>query len=301
MICTEKPLKPNKSSLNIAETVKGINCQGSNLNWLYGEASVNPSASKPMQLRQSKKHFEELLQEPQTLKNILIFLCSISPETNLRLVLQLALAAYIPDDQLESLLVQFQSPRSLESLLLDADILTQILEADGQLGAAEENFLLEAMDFTGLIVPSSLSGAQFLLEDLSHNLVQEMHLKEELEGLLQELQTLKNILIFLCAISPETNLRLVLQLALAAYIPDDQLESLLVQLQSPRSLESLLLDADLLTQILEADDQLGAAEENFLLEAIDFTGLVVPSSLSGAQFLLEELAHNLANEISPTI
>ena len=112
----------------------------------------------------------------------MIFLCSISPETNLRLVLQLALAAYIPDDQLESLLVQLQSPRSLESLLLDADILTEILEADDQLGAAEENFLLEAMDFTGLVVPSSLSGAQFLLEELAHNLVQEMHLKEEGRG-----------------------------------------------------------------------------------------------------------------------
>ena len=158
-------------------------------------------------------------------------------------------------------------------MLLEADILTQILEADGKLGEAESNLLLEAMEFTGLVVPSSLSGAQFMLDELSQNLVQEMHIKQYLSWLLQDTQTLKNILIFLCSIPPETNLRLVLQLALAAYIPDDKLQVLFSQLQSARSLESLLL------------------------EAMEFTGLIVPTSLSGAQFLLKELSQNLVNEM----
>ena len=277
------------------ETVKEITCQWGSLDFQYGYALVNTSEWNPTQLL--LEHLSWLLQEPQTLKKILIFLCSIPPETNLRLVLQLALAAYIPDDKLQVLFSQLQSTRSLESLLGEADILTQILEADGQLGEAESNLLLEAMEFTGLIVPTSLSGAQFLLDELSQNLVQEMHIKQYLSWLLQDTQTLKNILIFLCSIPPETNLRLVLQLALAAYIPDDKLQVLFSQLQSTRSLESLLGEADILTQILEADGQLGEAESNLLLEAMEFTGLIVPTSLSGAQFLLKELSQNLVNEM----
>ncbi len=159
------------------ETVKEITCQWGSLDFQYGYALVNTSEWNPTQLRQSKEHLSRLLQDTQTLKNILIFLCSIPPETNLRLVLQLALAAYIPDDKLQVLFSQLQSTRSLESLLGEADLLTQILEADGFLGEAESNLLLEAMEFTGLIVPTSLSGAQFLLKELSQNLVNEMHIK----------------------------------------------------------------------------------------------------------------------------
>ncbi len=75
-----------------------------------------------------------------------------------------------------------QSKRHLERLLLDLiflkNILTQILEAGGELGEAEENMLLEAMELTRLVVPNSLSGAQFLLEeleDLTQKLTKEMH------------------------------------------------------------------------------------------------------------------------------
>ena len=168
MICTERPLIPSKSSLKIAETFKQINCQWHSQQ--YVEVNVNRLESNSTELKQSQEHLERLLQEEQTLKNILLFLCSIPPESNLRLVLQLALVAYIPNDRLELLLVQLQSPCSLESLLLEADILTQILEADGKLEAPKENLLLEAMDLTGLVVPTSLSGAQFLLEELSKNL-----------------------------------------------------------------------------------------------------------------------------------
>lgn len=123
-----------------------------------------------------KQHLERLLLDTQTLKNILIFLCSIPPETNLRLVLQLALAANIPDDKREEINAQLLSNRSLENLLGECDILTQILEADGKLGEAEENMLFEAMQLIGLVVPSNLSGAKILLEELSQNLIQEIKL-----------------------------------------------------------------------------------------------------------------------------
>ena len=75
-----------------------------------------------------------------------------------------------------------QSKGHLERLLVDLqilkNILTQILEAGGKLGEAEENMLLEAMELTRLVVPNSLSGAQFLLEELeelSQKLTKEMH------------------------------------------------------------------------------------------------------------------------------
>ena len=75
-----------------------------------------------------------------------------------------------------------QSKGHLERLLLDLqilkNILTQILEAGGKLGEAEENMLLEALELTHLVVPNSLSGEQFLLEELeklSQKLAKEMH------------------------------------------------------------------------------------------------------------------------------
>lgn len=123
-----------------------------------------------------KQHPERILLDTQTLKNVLIFLYSIPPETNLRLVLQLALAAYVPYDKREKINAQLLSNRSLENLLGECDILTQIIEADGKLGEAEENMLFEAMQFVGLVVPSNLSGAKILLEELSQNLIQEIRL-----------------------------------------------------------------------------------------------------------------------------
>ncbi len=123
-----------------------------------------------------KQDLEGLLLDTQTLKNVLIFLYSIPPETNLRLVLQLALAADIPDDKKEKLNAQLLSNRSLENLLGECNILTQILEADGKLGEAEENMLFEAMQLIGLVVPSNLSGAKILLEELSQNLIEEIRL-----------------------------------------------------------------------------------------------------------------------------
>ncbi|MEM9003916.1 MAG: hypothetical protein AAGE59_10360 [Cyanobacteria bacterium P01_F01_bin.86] len=107
----------------------------------------------------------------QALKEILVFLCSIPPETNLRLMLQLALAAYIPPEQREALFNQLQSDRPLEKLLLEDGILTQILAADGELSDAEDNTLFEAMDLMGLVVPSDLSGAQVLMDELSKGLM----------------------------------------------------------------------------------------------------------------------------------
>ena len=176
MICTERPLISTNSGFKIAETVKQINCQWYSQQYVE-EINLNRLESNSTELKQDQEHLERLLQQEQTLKNILLFLCSIPPESNLRLVLQLALIAEIPDEQLELLLVQLQSPRSLESLLLEANILTQILEADGKVEIPLENWLLEAMDLTGLVIPTSLSGTQFLLEELAKNLVHDIQIK----------------------------------------------------------------------------------------------------------------------------
>ncbi|GEM_PF-3974192 len=131
-----------------------------------------------LQNQESSNHInqplEELLLNSQIIKNMLILLCSIPPESNLRLVLQVALAAHIPDDKRQEIIAQLGSNRSLENLLLECDILTQILEADGKLGEAEENMLFEAMQLIGLVVPSNLSGAKILVEELSKNLAEEI-------------------------------------------------------------------------------------------------------------------------------
>lgn len=116
--------------------------------------------------------------DTQLLKKILAFLCSVPPETNLRLALQLALAADIPDDKRQVLFAKLQSDRSLKNLVEDK-LLTQILEADGELGEAESNMLFEAMESIGLVVPNDLMGAELILEDLSSNLANEI---AEVEG-----------------------------------------------------------------------------------------------------------------------
>ena len=124
--------------------------------------------------------------DTQILKKVLVFLCSIPPETNLRLMLQLALAAQIPDDKQKTLFDQLQSDRALESLLLESNILTQILEADGELGEAEDNMLFEAMEAIGLVVPSNLSGAHVLLAELSQQLADEIK-EVEANGTLKDM------------------------------------------------------------------------------------------------------------------
>ncbi|MEO0986938.1 MAG: hypothetical protein AAFY20_15495 [Cyanobacteria bacterium J06639_14] len=43
--------------------------------------------------------------------------------------------------------------------------------ADGELSDAEDNTLFEAMDLMGLVVPSDLSGAQVLMDELSKGLM----------------------------------------------------------------------------------------------------------------------------------
>lgn len=111
--------------------------------------------------------------DTQLLKKVLTFLCSVPPETNLRLALQLALAADIPDSKRQELFAKLKSDIPLEDLLKDK-LLAQILEADGELGEAESNMLLEAMESIGLVVPSDLAGAELILDDLSSNLTNEI-------------------------------------------------------------------------------------------------------------------------------
>ena len=112
--------------------------------------------------------------EANTLKKIITFLCSVPPESNLRFMLQLALAAEIPNDKREELVSILQDERPLEQLLLDEKLLTQILEANGKLGEAEDNMLFEAMESIGLVVPSDLSGAEVLLSEMSEQLVEDI-------------------------------------------------------------------------------------------------------------------------------
>ena len=114
------------------------------------------------------------MMDTQVLTKIVAFLCSVPPESHLRLALQLALAADIPDSKRQELFAQLQSERTLPEMLLEDNLLTHILAADGKIGDAEENMLLEAMDKIGLVVPNSMKGAELLLEDLSSNLADEV-------------------------------------------------------------------------------------------------------------------------------
>lgn len=283
--------------LKIVRTLNESICLSENYNPQSDIAIGNTPGWNLTQLWSIMQPFERQGLNSPALKQILIFICSIPPETHLRLVLQLALAADVPNENLEAISAQLLSDRSLESLILEDSILTHILEADGVLGVAEENVLFEVMEFMGLVVPSNFLGAKILLEELSQNFVNETRMVQYLEVLLPDTQTLKQLLLFLCSVPSQTCARLALQLALAADIPDDRLESLCTQLHSDHSLESLLVGANILAQILEADEVIGEAEEYMLLEAMEFIGLVVPKNVLGAKILLKKLSHSLAGEL----
>jgi hypothetical protein len=108
------------------------------------------------------------------LREVLLFLCSIPPDSHIRLLLQLALAAEVPEDKLKVLSDKIESGTSLTELLRKENLLVQILEADGEIGAAEENMLCETIEQIGLVVPTNIKGAEYLLEDLSDRLIEEL-------------------------------------------------------------------------------------------------------------------------------
>jgi len=113
------------------------------------------------------------------LGKIMAFLCSIPPDSNLRLMLQLALAVSIPQEKYEKLLLPMQQEdKDWLSLLQEENLLMNLINADGCLEESEENMLLEVMDKIGIVVPMKMQMIDVLTEELVANLVKEI---EEIE------------------------------------------------------------------------------------------------------------------------
>ncbi|MEG4321292.1 MULTISPECIES: hypothetical protein [unclassified Microcoleus] len=113
------------------------------------------------------------------LGKIMAFLCSIPPDSNLRLMLQLALAVSIPQEKYEKLLWPMQQEdKDWLSLLQEENLLMNLINADGCLEESEENMLLEVMDKIGIVVPMKMQMIDVLTEELVANLVKEI---EEIE------------------------------------------------------------------------------------------------------------------------
>lgn len=113
------------------------------------------------------------------LGKIMAFLCSIPPDSNLRLMLQLALAVSIPQEKYEKLLWPMQQEdKDWLSLLQEDNLLMNLINADGCLEESEENMLLEVMDKIGIVVPMKMQMIDVLTEELVANLVKEI---EEIE------------------------------------------------------------------------------------------------------------------------
>lgn len=112
--------------------------------------------------------------DQKNLGKIIAFLCSVPPESNLRLLLQLALAVSVPDEKYEKLLLPLLEDKDLIDLLHNKNLLTNLLEADGNLEEAEKNMLFEAMEQVGLVVPMQMKMIDVLTQELSVNLVDEI-------------------------------------------------------------------------------------------------------------------------------
>lgn len=110
---------------------------------------------------------------------IMAFLCSIPPNSNLRLMLQLALAVSVPQEKYENLLLPMQQDKELRYLLEENDLLINLINADGFLEESEQNMLMEAMDKVGIVVPMNMQMIDVLTQELTANVVQEI---EEIEN-----------------------------------------------------------------------------------------------------------------------
>ncbi|MFB2981177.1 hypothetical protein [Microseira sp. BLCC-F43] len=116
--------------------------------------------------------------DPKQIGKIMAFLCSIPPNSNLRLMLQLALAVSVPEEKYEKLLLPMQQDKDLRSLLEENDLLMNLINADGFLEESEQNMLMEAMDKVGVVVPMNMQMIDVLTAELTANLVKEI---EEIE------------------------------------------------------------------------------------------------------------------------
>lgn len=119
------------------------------------------------------------------LRQIILFLCSLDPDSGLRLMLQLALAAPVPEEKLSLLQQKINSDISLVDLLKD-DLLINILKADGNIGSAEENMLYEAIEQMGLVAPTNMTGAEYLLSELSNKIIEELDGNENIYLLFED-------------------------------------------------------------------------------------------------------------------
>lgn len=112
--------------------------------------------------------------DTKNLGKIMAFLCSVPPDSHLRLMLQLALAVSVPDEKYEQLLLPLQGDKDLMELLEKENLLTSLLEADGDLEEAEKNMLSEAMEKVGLVVPMKMQMVDVLTQELLVNVVDEI-------------------------------------------------------------------------------------------------------------------------------
>jgi hypothetical protein len=112
------------------------------------------------------------------IRQVLLFLAQVPSESHLRLMLQLALASDVPTEELEVLAQKIAEGISLQNLLQQENLLVQLLEADGEVSAAEENMLYETIDQIGLVSPTNMVGGKCLLETLTDCLVAELEGRE---------------------------------------------------------------------------------------------------------------------------
>jgi len=105
---------------------------------------------------------------------IMAFLCSIPPDSHLRLMLQLALTVSIPPDKYEQLLLPIQQENNFYALLEKSNLLVNLINADGCLKESEENMLMEVMDKVGIVVPMKMRMIDVLTEELTENLFKEI-------------------------------------------------------------------------------------------------------------------------------
>ena len=112
--------------------------------------------------------------ESPDLRQVLLFLTRVSPDSNIRLMLQLALASDVPSDTLDVLEQKLGDGASVIELLRDDELLLTLLEADGEIGAPEENMLYETVEQIGIAVPANRSGAHYLLRDLTSRIIGEL-------------------------------------------------------------------------------------------------------------------------------
>ncbi|GET38955.1 hypothetical protein MiSe_37150 [Microseira wollei NIES-4236] len=118
------------------------------------------------------------IMDSKQIGKIMAFLCSIPPNSNLRLMLQLALAVSVPQEKYEKLLLPMQQDKDLRSLLEENDLLMNLINADGFLEESEQNMLMEAMDKVGIVVPMKMQMIDVLTQELTANVVKEI---EEIE------------------------------------------------------------------------------------------------------------------------